>query len=78
MLLIHLFVCFARVCFCPFSLLSGVEGLLRFVIVAWTCILDFSINFFTEKLKQMTDKCITSKVINEKPSPLRSHTRSKD
>ena len=34
-LLIHLFVCFARVCFCPFSLPFGVEGWLRFVIVAY-------------------------------------------
>ena len=34
-LLVHLFVCFARVCFCPFSLLLGVEGWLRFVIVAY-------------------------------------------
>ena len=29
------FVCFARVCFCPFSLPLGVEGWLRFVIVAY-------------------------------------------
>ena len=34
-LLVHLFVCFARVCFCPFSLPLGVEGWLRFVIVAY-------------------------------------------
>ena len=34
MLLVHLFVCFARICFCPFSLPLGVEGWLRFVIVA--------------------------------------------
>ena len=30
-----LFVCFARVCFCSFSLPLGVEGWLRFVIVAY-------------------------------------------
>ena len=35
LLLVHLFVCFARVCFCPFSLPLGVEGWLRFVIVAY-------------------------------------------
>ena len=35
MLLVHLCVCFARVCFCPFSLPLGVEGLLLFVIVAY-------------------------------------------
>ena len=35
MLLVHLFVCFACVCFCPFSLPLGVEGWLRFVIVAY-------------------------------------------
>ena len=35
MLLVHLFVCFARICFCPFSLSLGVEGWLRFVIVAY-------------------------------------------
>ena len=35
MLLIHLFVCFARVCFCSVSLPLGVEGWLRFVIVAY-------------------------------------------
>ena len=29
------FICFARVCFCPFSLPLGVEGWLRFVIVAY-------------------------------------------
>ena len=29
------FVCFACVCFCPFSLPLGVEGWLRFVIVAY-------------------------------------------
>ena len=34
-LLVHLFVCFARVCFCPFSLPLGVEVWLRFVIVAY-------------------------------------------
>ena len=27
-----MFVCFAHVCFCPFSLPLGVEGWLRFVI----------------------------------------------
>ena len=36
MLLVHLFVCFARVCFCPFSLPLGVEGFAA---------LDHSINF---------------------------------
>ena len=35
MLLVHLFVCFARVYFCPFSLALGVEGWLRFVIVEY-------------------------------------------
>ena len=34
MLLVHLFVCFVRVGFCPFSLPIGVGGWLRFVIVA--------------------------------------------
>ena len=34
-LLVHLFVCFARVCFRPFSFPLGVEGWLRFVIVAY-------------------------------------------
>ena len=34
MLLVHLFVCFARVGFCQFSLPFGVGGWLRFVIVA--------------------------------------------
>ena len=34
-LLVHLFVCFARVCFCHFSLPLGVEGWLRFVIMAY-------------------------------------------
>ena len=43
MLLVHLFVCFVRVSFCPFSLPLGVEGWLRFVIVAYP---DLSINFF--------------------------------
>ena len=33
-LLVHLFVCFERVSFCHFSLPLGVEGWLRFVIVA--------------------------------------------
>ena len=31
----RLFVCFARVCFCPFSLPLGVDGWLRCVIVAY-------------------------------------------
>ena len=35
MFLVHLFVCLARVWFCPFSLPLGVEGWLRFVIVAY-------------------------------------------
>ena len=35
MLLVHLFVCFTRICFCPFSLPLGVEGWLRIVIVAY-------------------------------------------
>ena len=34
-LLVHLFVCFVHVCFCPFSLPLGVEGWLRFVTVAY-------------------------------------------
>ena len=33
--LVHLFGCFARVRFCPFSLPLGCEGWLRFVIVAY-------------------------------------------
>ena len=33
-LLMHLFLCFARVSFCPFSLPLGVGGWLRFLIVA--------------------------------------------
>ena len=33
MLLVHLFVCFARVCFCHFSLPLGVDDWMRFVIV---------------------------------------------
>ena len=33
MLIVHVFVCFARVSFCPFSLPLGVRGWLRFVIV---------------------------------------------
>ena len=33
--LVHLFVCFAPVCFCPFSLPLCVEGGKRFVIVAY-------------------------------------------
>ena len=40
-LLVHLFVCFARVCFCPFSLPFGVEGWLGLWL--WH-ILDLSIN----------------------------------
>ena len=44
MLLVHLFVCFSRACFRPFSLPLGVEGWLRFVIVAYP---DLSINFYT-------------------------------
>ena len=43
MLLVPLFVCLARVCFCPFSLPLGVEGWLRFVVV-YT--LDLFINIF--------------------------------
>ena len=39
--LVPLFVCFARVSFCPLSLPLGVGGWLRFVIT-----LDFSINIF--------------------------------
>ena len=35
-LLVHLFVCFARICFCLFSLPLGVEGWLRFVTVAYS------------------------------------------
>ena len=35
MLLVHLFVCSARVCFCAFSLPLGVEGWLQFVTVAY-------------------------------------------
>ena len=35
MLLMHLFICFARVYLCPYSLPLGVEGWLRFVIVAY-------------------------------------------
>ena len=35
MLLVHLFVCFARVCFRTFSLPFGVESWLRFVTVAY-------------------------------------------
>ena len=35
-LLVQLFVCFTRVCFCPFSLPLGVEDWLQFVIVAYT------------------------------------------
>ena len=34
-LLVYLFVCFVRVCFCPFSLPLGVEGWLWFVIEAY-------------------------------------------
>ena len=34
-LFLHLFVCFARVCFYPVSLPLGVERWLRFVIVAY-------------------------------------------
>ena len=34
MLVVHLFVCFALVSFCPLSLPLGVGGWLRFVIVA--------------------------------------------
>ena len=34
MLLVHLFVCFASVTFCPSSLPVGVGGWLRFVIAA--------------------------------------------
>ena len=33
LLLVHLFACFVRVSFCPFSLPLGVKGGLRFVIV---------------------------------------------
>ena len=33
--LLHMFVCFGRVCFCPFSLPLGSEGWLRFVIVVY-------------------------------------------
>ena len=43
MLLVHLFVCFARVYFCPLSLPLGVGSGLRFVIVDT---LDLSINCF--------------------------------
>ena len=32
-LLVYLFVCVERVCFCPFSLPLGVGGWLRFVTV---------------------------------------------
>ena len=35
MLLIHLFVCYARVYFCPFSPPLGVEGWLQFGSVAY-------------------------------------------
>ena len=43
MLRVHLFVvCFARVCFCPFSLPLGVEDWLGFVLMAYR---DHSINF---------------------------------
>ena len=48
MLLVHLLVCFARVCICPFSLPLGVEGWLRFVIVAYP---GFFYYFFTQKIK---------------------------
>ena len=44
MLLVHLFVYFVRVSFCHFSLLLGVGGWLRFVIVALPGL--FSINCF--------------------------------
>ena len=50
-LLVHLFVCFARVCFCPFSL----QGWLRFVM--WLT-LDLSINFF---------HCVRSDISNQRP-----------
>ena len=45
MLLVHLFVCFARVYFGPFSLPLGVEGWLRFAIVAYLD-LSFTCNCF--------------------------------
>ena len=41
MLPVHLFVCFARVWFCPFSLPLDVGGWLRFVIVAHSGLLTF-------------------------------------
>ena len=49
MLLVHLFVCFVHVSFCHFSFPLGVGVWLRFVTVA---LLDFSINFFAECLKE--------------------------
>ena len=42
-LLMHLFVCFVHVCFCPFSLPLGAVGWLRLVIVAFP---GLFINFF--------------------------------
>ena len=36
MLLVHLFVCFARVSVCPLSLPLGVVGWLRVVVVAFS------------------------------------------
>ena len=49
MLLVHLFVCFLRVSLCHFSLLLGVRGWLRFVIVALP---GFSIILFLQDTRQ--------------------------
>ena len=46
MLLLHLFVCFARFSFCPFSLPLGVGGWLRLVIVVLP---GLSINLFVSE-----------------------------
>ena len=61
MLLIHLFVCFARVCFCPFSFALGVEGWLRFVIVAYLSINDFQSTLHLTFLKQVRDSLLKTK-----------------
>ena len=55
-LFVHLFVYFARVNFCPFSLPLGVSDRLWFVIVALPRVFHETINFLVGRISQKSLK----------------------
>ena len=70
MFLVHLFVCFVHVRFCHFSLPFGVEGWLRFVIVALSVLFYYHVclSFWFVKTK-----CVTEIVRNPEDLRFRFH-----